>query len=47
MITFKIEMTFENREYAENMLDYLTDDMGEVCPPLSYELHLFMVEYLD
>tara|TARA_R100000963_G_C4630793_1_gene95949 strand:+ start:1117 stop:1260 length:144 start_codon:yes stop_codon:yes gene_type:complete len=46
MTTFKIELTFENKEYAENMLDYLTDDMGEVCPRLSYELHLNQVEYL-
>ena len=46
MTTFKIELTFKDKEYAENMLDYLTDDMGEDCPQLSYELHLVMVEDL-
>ena len=39
MTTFKIELTFDNREYAENILELLCDwDMEEICPPEAFEV---------
>ena len=36
---FKIELTFGNREYAENMMEFLCDwDMEEICPPEAFEV---------